>query len=75
MAKLIRLDRSGHSTLAEWELSDASARARAARLLDAELGRGMIASASRGDLATAEIVRELPEDAELVILRRPIVGG
>jgi hypothetical protein len=34
----------------------------------------MMASATRSD-GTAEVVRELPADAELVILRRPIAGG
>ncbi|UJA20519.1 hypothetical protein HJD18_10070 [Thermoleophilia bacterium SCSIO 60948] len=74
MAKLIRFDRSGHSTLAEWELTDDRARAQASRLLEGELERGMIASASRAG-GEAEVVRALPADAELVILRRPIVGG
>ena len=54
--------------------SDPFGRRDAAALLSSELDRGMIASASRPD-GTAEVVRELPEDAELVILRRPIVGG
>jgi hypothetical protein len=27
------------------------------------------------DDGTAEVVRELPADAELVVLRRPIAGG
>ena len=40
----------------------------------AELDRGMIASVSYAD-GTAEVVRELPLDAELVVLRRPIAGG
>ena len=34
----------------------------------------MLASATLPD-GTAEVVRELPLDAELVILRRPIAGG
>ena len=40
----------------------------------AELERGMVASVSYAD-GTAEVVRELPLDAELVVLRRPIAGG
>jgi hypothetical protein len=74
MAKLIRLDRSGHTTVAEWTAGDDAAYARAATAFDAELERGMIASASLpgGD---AEVVRELPAGAELVVLRRPIAGG
>jgi hypothetical protein len=39
-----------------------------------ELDQGMLASASGPD-GTAEVVRELPLDAELVVLRRPISGG
>jgi hypothetical protein len=34
----------------------------------------MLASATRPD-GTAEVVRELPLDADLVVLRRPISGG
>ena len=73
MGRLIRLDRTGHTTLAEWteEAGGAEAASEALRL---ELDRGMIASATRAD-GTAEVVRELPLDAELVVLRRPIAGG
>ena len=39
-----------------------------------ELERGMIASAPDAD-GTAEVVRELPLDADLVVIRRPIAGG
>ena len=39
-----------------------------------ELDSGMIASVSHAD-GTAEVVRELPLDAELVVMRRPIAGG
>jgi len=74
MGRLIRLDRSGHTTLAEWTAEDAAESERAAALLASELERGFIASAGRPG-GTAEVVRELPLDAELVTLRRPIVGG
>ena len=40
----------------------------------AELDQGMLAAVTRAD-GTAEQVRELPLDAELVVLRRPIAGG
>lgn len=73
MGRLIRLDRSGHTTLAEWAADGAGAEA-AAAAFRAELERGMIASASHLD-GSAEVVRELPLDAELVIMRRPIAGG
>ena len=74
MARLIRLDRSGHTTLAEWTAGDDAAREAAVSSFRRELDRGMLASVSRAD-GTAEVVRELPLDAELVVLRRPIAGG
>ena len=42
--------------------------------LQTELERGYLAVASESD-GTATAVRELPLDAELVVLRRPIAGG
>jgi hypothetical protein len=74
MARLIRLDRTGHTTLAEWTAADGAAHEAAVLAFRAELDRGMMASVSRAD-GTAEVVRELPADAELVIMRRPIAGG
>jgi hypothetical protein len=73
MGRLIRLDRSGHTTLAEWTGSDADREA-AVDAFRRELDLGMVASVSHPD-GTAEVVRELPLDAELVIIRRPIAGG
>ena len=72
MGRLIRLDRSGHTTLAEWKADADAGSARAA--FEAELERGMIASVSHAD-GSAEVVRELPLDADLVVIRRPIAGG
>ena len=74
MGRLIRLDRTGHTTLAEWTSEDDAATLRAQEALALELERGLIASAAMKD-GSAEVVRVLPEDAELVTLRRPIVGG
>jgi hypothetical protein len=74
MGRLIRLDGSGHTTLAEWTTEDEDAKRSAIAAFDAELERGMIGSASRAD-GTAEVVRELPLEADLVILRRQIAGG
>ena len=74
MARLIRLDRSGHTTLAEWTAEDDAARALATAAFERELERGMIASATLPN-GTAEVVRELPLEVELVIMRRPIAGG
>ena len=73
MSRLVRLDRTGHTTLAEWTAGDDAAIEEAARTFRSELDSGMLASATRN--GTAEVVRELPLDAELVILRRPIAGG
>ena len=73
MSRLIRLDRSGHTTLAEWSADDVEAQERATEAFRRELDHGMLASVSRG--GAAEVVRELPLDAELVVLRRPIAGG
>ena len=74
MARLIRLDRTGHTTVAEWTAEDGAAREAAVEAFRRELEQGMVASAPRAD-GSAEVVRELPLDAELVVLRRPIAGG
>ena len=74
MGRLIRLDRTGHSTLAEWSTTDEKATAAAAEAFSLELERGLIASATLPD-GSLEVVRELPVDADVVTLRRPIVGG
>jgi hypothetical protein len=73
MGRLIRLDRTGHTTLAEWA-HGAGGEEEAVAAFRRELERGMVASVSYGD-GTAEVVRDLPLDAELVVIRRPIVGG
>jgi len=74
MSRLIRLDRTGHTTLAEWSATDREAYDRAAASFAQELDAGMIASATSPD-GTAEVVRELPLDADLVVMRRQIAGG
>jgi len=74
MARLIRLDSTGHTTLAEWTAGNPDAREEAVAAFRRELESGMLASVSRPD-GSAEVVRELPLDAELVVLRRPIAGG
>jgi hypothetical protein len=68
------MDKTGHTTLAEWTAEDEVSVARARSALDVELERGYFAVVSRGE-GRAEQVRELPLDAPLVILRRPIAGG
>lgn len=74
MPKLIRMDRTGHSTVAEWTATDEAATERAVTAFRAELDRGYLAMVSTGP-GQAEQVRELPVDADLVILRLPISGG
>jgi hypothetical protein len=74
MARLIRLDRTGHTTLAEWTNGDLAAQEAAVQAFTRELDNGMLASVPRAD-GSADVVRELPLDAELVVLRRPIAGG
>jgi sugar/nucleoside kinase (ribokinase family) len=74
MARLIRLDRSGHTTLAEWRSGDRATAEQAMAAFRRELDAGMVASVQR-DEHGAEVVRELPLDADLVVMRRPIAGG
>jgi hypothetical protein len=74
MSRLIRMDRTGHSTLAEWSADDPARVEAAAAAFRAQLEQGYYAVVSEGQ-GRAEQVRELPIDAPLVILRRPIAGG
>ena len=74
MSRLIRMDRTGHTELASWSAGDAASQQAAISAFRRELDEGMLASVSRAD-GTAEVVRELPLDAELVVLHRPISGG
>ena len=74
MSRLIRMDQTGHTTLAEWTADDPASVEAAAEALRAELEQGYFAVVSAGE-GHAEQVRELPVDAPLVILRRPIAGG
>ena len=74
MSRLIRMDRSGHTTLAEWTAADPDAVEQAVRAFRSELDRGYFAMVSTGE-GHGEQVRELPVDADLVILRLPISGG
>jgi hypothetical protein len=74
MSRLIRLDRTGHSELASWTAEDADSHAAATEAFRRELDEGMIASATLTD-GSAQVVRELPLEADLVVMRRPIAGG
>jgi hypothetical protein len=74
MSRLIRMDASGHSTLAEWTAGDELGQRRAAERFREELEQGYIGVVDDGD-GRATQVGELPFDAELVLMRRPIAGG
>lgn len=74
MSRLIRLDRTGHTELASWTTGDETSERMAIEAFRRELDEGMLASATLAD-GSAEVVRELPLDAELVVMRRPIAGG
>lgn len=74
MSQLVRMDRTGHTTLAEWSVEDPESVEAAVAALRTELDQGYFAVVPRGE-GRAEQVHELPLDAPLVILRRPIVGG
>ena len=74
MSRLIRMDHAGHSTVAEWTADDEAAFDAAVQAFRRELDQGYIGVVSDGP-GHATHVRELPVDAETVILRRPIAGG
>ena len=68
------MDHTGHTTLAEWTPADEASVESAVAALRAQLDAGYYAVVTHGE-GRAEQVRELPVDADLVILRRPIAGG
>ncbi len=74
MARLIRMDGTGHSTLAEWTTQDDDAFAAAVEEFRGQLELGYIGTVPDGP-GKASQVRELPREADMVILRRPIAGG
>ena len=74
MSRLVRMDHTGHTTVAEWTAGNARAVEAAVLAFQAELDDGYFAVVSEGEGRAAQ-VRELPIDAPLVILRRPIAGG
>ena len=74
MSRLIRMDSSGHTTLAEWTPDDPVAVERAVQAFREQLDQGYFGMVSTGE-GHAEQVRELPLEAPLVIMRLPISGG
>jgi hypothetical protein len=74
MARLIRMDHTCHSTLAEWSSHDEVAFEAAVQEFRRQLDEGYIGVMDEGP-GRATQVRELPREADLVIMRRPIAGG
>ena len=74
MSRLIRMDHTGHTTIAEWTADDPESTSAAMTAFHAQLEEGCFAVVSEGP-GRARQVRELPLDEPLVILRRPIAGG
>jgi hypothetical protein len=74
MSRLIRMDHTGHTELASWTAEDPASVEAAVTAFRTQLEQGYFAVVSEGE-GRAEQVRELPVDAPLVILRRPIAGG
>ena len=74
MARLIRMDGTGHTTLAEWTGADDAAFAEAVDEFRSQLELGYIGTVPDGP-GKATHVRQLPREVELVIMRRPIAGG
>ncbi len=74
MSRLIRMDQTGHTTVAEWTAGDRTSIEAALAAFRAELEQGYFAVVSDGE-GHAEQVKELPLKAPLVILRQPIAGG
>jgi hypothetical protein len=68
------MDQTGHTTIAEWAADDPASVEAAVAAFRAQLDDGYFAVVSEGQ-GRAEQVRELPLDAPVVILRRPIAGG
>jgi hypothetical protein len=74
MSRLVRMDHTGHTTLAEWTAGDERSTRAAVAVFQEQLEQGCFAVVSEGP-GNARQVRELPLEEPLVILRRPIAGG
>ncbi|MBA3262918.1 MAG: hypothetical protein H0T69_10715 [Thermoleophilaceae bacterium] len=74
MARLIRMDGTGHTTLAEWTAADDQAFGHAVDEFRSQQELGYIGTVPEGR-GKATHVRQLPRQADLVIMRRPIAGG
>jgi hypothetical protein len=74
MARLIRMDGTGHTTIADWTEADDAAFQAAVEEFRSQQELGYIGTVPDGP-GKATHVRELPREADLVIMRRPIAGG
>ena len=74
MSRLIRMDHTGHTTVAQWDAADPASVEAAVEAFRKELDRGYFGMVTTGP-GHAEQVRELPIDADTVIMRLPISGG
>jgi len=74
VSKLVRMDHTGHSTLAEWTAPGDSDFEAAVEEFRRELDAGYIGVVPDGP-GRATQVTELPAEADLVVMRRPIAGG
>ena len=74
MPRLIRMDHTGHSTLARWSAAEDTDFEAAVEAFRRELDAGYIGVVPEGE-GRATQVTELPAEADLVIMRRPIAGG
>ena len=74
MARLIRMDSSGHTMLAEWTARDDAAFEAAVLEFRDQQELGYIGTVPDGP-GKATHVRALPREVDLVIMRRPIAGG
>ena len=74
MSKLIRMDHTGHSTLAERSAPGDAAHEAAIEAFRRELDAGYIGIVPDSP-GRATQVTELPAEVELVVMRRPIAGG
>jgi hypothetical protein len=72
MGVLMRRVLTGDEQVAEWSPDDAESLATARRLLREELDAGYMAVLADGD---NKPLRELPADADVVILTMPMGGG
>ncbi len=68
------MDHTGHTELARWDAADPESVDAAVQAFRRELDRGYFGMVTTGP-GQAEQVRDLPVDADTVILRLPISGG